>query len=273
MRKAFFVAVAAAVLALPAPALAKQVSKLQVCGLSDCASTTDRGLLMRIGEGTNGSNRSDAPALQPYYRLVYTVTALPGESFGDGKNSFTFTNAYIPGARLVSGTDESDRPVWFPVSAEFAAELKTLAANVAPVPRPRIVGVTIGDKLATRPDTYARLFTLAPDKRSSYVDAADWVPVTLRTSRPSPWTSHGPVLQFSPKTGVIDRGSYYYALPGSIAAEVSSGKALTAPADSFPWDYVLFAALGVLFVAALGATLARRGHRVLPGGQPKPTIA
>src|SRR2546430_17455099 len=48
-------------LALPAPAAAKDLSKLDVCGPSGCNSTSDRALLRRIGEGAGGSVTAEPP--------------------------------------------------------------------------------------------------------------------------------------------------------------------------------------------------------------------
>src|SRR6266511_5097499 len=82
-------------LALPAPAAAKELSKLDVCGPSGCNSTSDRALLGRIGVGSDGSIPADPPALAPYYTLVYHVRAGRGESFNGDRKSTRLNSSHV----------------------------------------------------------------------------------------------------------------------------------------------------------------------------------
>src|SRR5919204_2632167 len=170
MRKLLLLAAAAALVA-PASALAKEVTKLEVCGASGCNSTTDRAVLERIGEGSNGESTIAAPDLQPYYRLVYTVQAEP--------ETFQFTNFYIPGAKATRGVDQRGYTHFYPVSPEFADSIESLARGLEPFPKPQILRVTIGRKVAADPASYERLLTLKARER--YTATTDWRRIKFAT--------------------------------------------------------------------------------------------
>ena len=98
MRKALLVVVALALIA-PARAAAKELTKVEVCGPAACAATQDRALIDQIA----GGNSVDAatPALQPYYKLVFTIDVPDGPE--------TFTNYYVPGVGVQAFKDEHDQ--------------------------------------------------------------------------------------------------------------------------------------------------------------------
>ena len=125
MRKTLLAAVVLA-LVVPAGALAKEVTKLEVCGAAACTSITDRAVLDNLGEGANGETYAATPALQPYYRLVYTVDAE-----GD---TFTFTNYFVPGAKVTRGISQSGYTTWYPASPNFAETIISVGGEPLATP-------------------------------------------------------------------------------------------------------------------------------------------
>jgi len=253
-------------LALPAPAAAKELSKLDVCGPSGCNSTSDRALLGRIGVGSDGSIPADPPALAPYYTLVYHVRAGRGESF-NGRKEFVFRTSYVPGAHLVRGIDESGYVVWTTASQVFTNAIARLTRGLRPFSAPRITRVSVGGTFVTDPASYERLITITSEN-TDYVEAYDWTPVDYRSTRSSPWS--GVSLQFSAKKHALLRNNRWIHLDSSLSKQVQLGTALTATGDGgFPWRWVGVAAAAALAIAGVGVFLVRRFRP----WEPKPKTA
>ncbi len=253
-------------LALPAPAAAKELSKLDVCGPSGCNSTSDRALLGRIGVGSDGSIPADPPALAPYYTLVYHVRAGRGESF-NGRKEFVFRTSYVPGAHLVRGIDESGYVVWTTASQVFTNAIARLTRGLRPFSAPRITRVSVGGTVVSDPASYERLITITSEN-TDYVEAYDWKPVDYRSTRSSPWS--GVSLQFSAKKHALLRNNRWIHLDSSLSKQVQLGTALTATGDGgFPWRWVGVAAAAALAIAGVGVFLVRRFRP----WEPKPKTA
>ncbi len=253
-------------LALPAPAAAKELSKLDVCGPSGCNSTSDRALLGRIGVGSDGSIPADPPALAPYYTLVYHVRAGRGESF-NGRKEFVFRTSYVPGAHLVRGIDESGYVVWTTASQVFTNAIARLTRGLRPFSAPRITRVSVGGTVVSDPASYERLITITSEN-TDYVEAYDWKPVDYRSTRSSPWS--GVSLQFSAKKHALLRNNRWIHLDSSLSKQVQLGTALTATGDGgFPWRWVGVAAAAALAIAGVGVFLVRRFRL----WEPKPKTA
>jgi len=216
MKKLLPLAFAIALVA-PANAFAKEVTKLEICGASACASTTDQAVLQQLAGGPDGQTSAPTPGLQPYYRLMYTVDA--------GEEKFQFTNYYLPGARAIRVVDDRHFAHFHPVTPDYAATLAAVAAGVEPFPKPEITRVTVGRKVAADPASYARLLTMKG--RSGYTEALDWRRIRFATSTPSPWSRDGTILQFSPRSGYLFRDGRYVKLPKQLAARVRAGRSLT----------------------------------------------
>ena len=129
MKKILLCAIAA--LALPAPAAAKEIQSLSVCGAAGCARVDDATAhdsiaLLQRGGALDEGDVSAPVAAAPYYRLVFTI----GE--GNGK-SFQVRLWYVrPGL-----TRESPRDGFRQVPAELRAGIDTAAARVQAFPAPR----------------------------------------------------------------------------------------------------------------------------------------
>ena len=242
-------------LALPAPAAAKELSKLDVCGPSRCNSTSDRPLLQRIGVGSDGSVPADPPGLAPYYTLVYRVRPGPGESF-NGRKEIVFRTSFVPLAHLVRGTDESGYVTWTTASQVFTNAMTKLTRGLRPFPTPRITRVSVGGTFVTDPASYERLITITSEN-TDFVEAYDWTPVDYRSTRSSPWS--GVLLQFSAKKHALLRNNRWIHLDSSLSKQVQLGTALTdTDSNGFPWRWVGIAAAGALAIAGLGVFLVRR---------------
>jgi hypothetical protein len=259
MHRALLGLTAVLTLALPAVASAKEISKLEVCGAGDCNSTSDRALLAHIGEGSDGGTPGSTPALQPFYKLTYTVSAGPGERFNNGRTSETFSTYYVPGARETRGFDERGNASWLPASQVFVSALRRLTRGLEAFAAPRITAVTLDGRPVADPASYARLLTIRGSD-AGFVDAVDWQAVEFRSKQPSPWTTETIPMLFSPETGVLARDGGYVKLPGDVAAAVRDYEAVPAAGggSGFPaWAYGFIAVAWAGIAAAIVLLLRR----------------
>lgn len=236
-------------LLLPAPAAAKELSKLDVCGASGCRSTKDLALLRDILRSSDGSGSASVPGLEPFYKLVYHVRAGRGESF-NGRKEFVFSTYFVPSTGVVRTTDERGAVLWSTASPVFADALAKLAQGVKPFATPRITRVTVGGKPVAKPASYERLITVTSEN-TDYVFADDWAHVKYRTARPSPW--NGILLDFSAKEQAIQRNNRWIHLDSALATEARLGAPLTGGGgDRFPWQWI---GIGAAAFLAAGAGL------------------
>jgi hypothetical protein len=254
MRKLFLALLVA--LALPAPAAAKELSKLDVCGPSRCKSLTGGALLRRFGRGSDGPAPTVAMPVAPYYKLRYHVRAGRGESF-DGRKEMTFVTYFIPAAGLVRGTDERGYAVWNQATPEVTAAIAKLPKGLKPYPSPRLTRVSVGGTHVSKPATYARLITITSENTDYVVAATDWLPLRYHTATPSPWD--GVLMEFSAKEHALYRNRRWIDLDSSLARQVRIGAALTDTGGSgFPWGWIgLGAAVGLVAAGAAVAVVRR----------------
>ena len=83
-------------LALAAPAAAKELTKVTVCGASGCTTITDRDELRRLPTG--GDTTAPPPEPTDYYTVTYSV-----EHEGASNR---FTMYYVPAANLLGASPE-----------------------------------------------------------------------------------------------------------------------------------------------------------------------
>lgn len=263
--KKLILVTAAAVIAVPATAQAKEISKLEVCGASDCNSTSDRHLLTLIGGGSDGGTSGSTPALQPFYKLTYTITAGPGERFSRGRTSESFSVYYVPGARETSGLDEHGNATWSPASRMFVSALARLSRGLGPLPRPRITGVTVDGRAVSDPQSYARLLTVR-GADPGFIDVGDWQAVQFRSAAPSPWTGVAIAMLFSPSTGILARDYRYLELPKAVVGAIRDREALPSGGGSgFPaWGWGLIGLASAVAAALFVLLFLRR-----PRGGPR----
>jgi hypothetical protein len=248
MRKALLAAVVLA-LVVPAGALAKEVTKLEVCGAAACTSITDRALLDKLGEGFNGETSASTPDLQPYYRLVYHVDAE-----GD---TFTFTNYFVPRAKVTRGISQSGYTTWYTVSSEFAQTIAIVGGE--PLATPTVDWVKVGGRVVADPESYTRLLTIRSRNRD-YVDTGDWRRIVFHTSSPSPWSSDGTIAAFSGRKAALERDGGFVHLSKSLASRIAARKSLRS-GSGFGAHVVTAAAVGAAAAAALAAAAAARRRR------------
>jgi hypothetical protein len=249
MKKALL-AGAALALVLPAGALAKEVTKLDVCGAAGCTSITDRATLDKLGEGSNGESYAPTPKLQPYYRLVYHVDA------GEG-NTFTFTNYLVPGTKVTRGISQTGYTQWYPIDSTFVETIASVGG--APLATPGIDWVKVGGRVVADPQSYTRLLTIRSRNRD-YVDAGDWRRVVFHTSSPSPWSSDGTIAAFSARKAALERDGAFVHLSKGLARRIAARKSLRS-GSGFGAHVVTAAAVGAVAAALVAVALARRRRR------------
>src|ERR687883_1414050 len=93
-RTVALVAAAAAALALAGAAQAKELSEVKLCGPHGCAAITDRDTIAKYEMSGDGTEIG-TPPLAPYYDLVITVNAAPGEQFDNGATSTSWSQWYV----------------------------------------------------------------------------------------------------------------------------------------------------------------------------------
>ena len=234
-------AVAAALL-WPGGAAAKELSSLRACGSSGCKEVKDPALLrtlIRAVEAQGEPVSVPIPQPAPFVRLEFRFK---GERNTAGP---TFSQYYVPSRGLI--LLRTDPNAWAWVSAgELRPVLDRVIAGVAPYAEPTIISVTLLGKELGRA-SHTRLYSVRPTTYS-VPDEPDWVPVVVKTSRPSPWSKPAATLEYSPSKHVLWRGSEFVKFDSALDSTES---------DSFPWAF-LFGGLGGAAVVIPAALFARR---------------
>jgi hypothetical protein len=119
-------ALAAAALAIPATAVAKEIKQANVCGASACTTVKDRTLLESLV--TDGGVTA-APPAGAFYRVTIVLDT------GDG-HSQDFTTVMVPGRDAIQGEDGT----WMDLPAATKAALLTAAGDLAPLPASKLTG-------------------------------------------------------------------------------------------------------------------------------------
>ena len=252
MKRLVFAFALLALLAVPAPALAKEVTNVAMCGPDGCKNFGNPSQLG--GWPSDGGPMGEMPGPAAFYELKYTVAA-EGEQH-------TFSQWYVPSAGMVASRDEREGIYWMqfdnPVLASAAKEVK-------PFPTPEISAVKIGDRTVTdNPASFLRLFTVQNADREAYPQGvADWQPVTFVADKPSPWTLDKTAIYFSPSDGMLQRGVEMLKLPDDVAADLRNAEPLSGGSTSaFPWRTVLFALLGALLLLIAASFIRPLRRRV-----------
>ncbi len=250
MKRLAFAFALLALLAMPASATAKGLTKVEVCGPDSCATITGQTNLRNFGAG--GDPDGSVPAPAPFYEIRYTVDAE-----GEGHQ---WSSWYVPSAKRLASLDERTGVTWMPLDEP---RLAALAKGRKPFGRPDIRSVTIGSRKVTdNPSSYLRLFTVESAGEAVPQGLADWEPVVFHAKGKTPWTLEHASLFYSPSNDMLQRGIEIVKLPAGMAADVRSGESL-AGGSSFPWRTVLFALLAAAALLIAGGTikpLRRRMH-------------
>ena len=242
---------AAIALVLPAAAAAKELSAATVCGAKGC--TTFQRPSMDIASGGDGVTEP-APAAAPYYTVKLTVD--------EQGHRESWTVFYVPGADMVVYRDEVGRTAFETLSGDAQRAYHRYTEGIAPYAAPTITRVTVGGKRVADPQSYLSLFT-ARAAGEAYPAAADFVPIALHASRPSPWTD-GRYLMFSASTGSLERGTSVVQLAPATVDAIVAGASLddSAPggASGFDWPLVTGTLAAVLALGLATLFLVRRGR-------------
>jgi hypothetical protein len=128
-------ALASALLIAPA-AGAKGISKMEVCGKSQCATLPGHGddLEALLAGGTT-AGPPEGPA--PWYVVHTTVRPSRGEDF----EPFSFREAYVPSAGLLRVRAEGGGYEWRTVGTDYEAAMRKATAGLAPRPAARLRGL------------------------------------------------------------------------------------------------------------------------------------
>jgi hypothetical protein len=231
MKRLVFSFALLALLAVPAPAMAKELTNVSVCGPDACAAITGETNLHDFG--ASGEPDGSVPGPAPFYEIRYTFDA-EGESQ-------QWSSWYVPSAKRLASVDERTGVAWAPIDEP---RLAVLARSLKPFARPEISSVTIGSRKVTdNPASYLRLFTVKSAGEAVPQGLADWEPVVFHAKDKTPWTLEQTSLFYSPSNGMLQRGIEMVKLPGGMAEEVRSGESLAGGGSGFPWRAVVFALL------------------------------
>lgn len=252
MKRFVFAFAVLALLAVPAPAAAKEITNVAVCGPDGCKDFGNSG--QAGGMFSDSGPIAQMPGPAAFYEVKYTVD-------GDEEQG-TWSQWYVPSVGMVASHDEREGIYWNkldnPALAAFAKDIK-------PFPKPEITAVTIGDRrIIADPASFLRLFTVETTDPNAYpTGVADWQQVTFVSKQRSPWTTTQSNIHFSPANGMLQRGGEVLKLSDEMAADLRSGEPLAASgSSSFPWRTVLFALLGALALLVAASFIGPLRRRV-----------
>jgi hypothetical protein len=258
------VLVAAAALLFAAPASAKEILGLQVCGASGCATEKGPQISSMIHEGPGGPFTDGSAAIAPakpgsFYR-AYALMGDQGKVFG------RLAFYYVPGKAIVMPGEGAQTTAWQHASTPWRLALDRLAAKVEPFATPTITRVSINGKNADDPQSYLSLYTLG-HAGDTYPKDATSMQVVLESKRRSPWTDGNYVVVY-PKDRLLVRDGKIVAIPPEVAEAAAAGASLDV-GRSFPW-VVAWIALGLAALVAAALLVARRVPARGPVAQPQP---
>jgi hypothetical protein len=258
MRKLALTLVTVAAFAASAgTATAKEMVKATFCGASGCASVTDRQTLRRLPAG--GETLSGPAAPGPFYTVRFT-------SRNEGQTT-TWRIYYVPSGNVLAAPGEYGQMDWFPIWGKPSQSLmRRLTKGLVPFPAPRVTSVAIGSKvLRDGASSYLRLYDVE-SAGPAVPGTPDWVPITLRSGRPSPWTDPQATLLYSPSTKVLQRGTEFVKLPDGVASSVEAADPLRPTGDGgFTWLAVVLPIAGVAVLAGAAVVVVRLRRRAAVG--------
>lgn len=252
-RLSLIVPIAVSALVWAGAAQSKELSSFKACGASGCKSVTApatlRALIRAIElQGEPVTTATPAPA--PFFRLEFT--AKDDEAVGP-----SFTQYYVPSREVVAIETDPEATAWVRAGA-LNSLYERVTAGVTPFGKPTFTRAALGGEAVSDAASYSRLFTLR-GSTDDFPDDPDWMPISLGSARPSPWTTSAATLEYSPSKNVLWRGVEYVKLPDRLADNLEHHRSFATPASAggFPWVPLL----GALASAALllgGAFIARR---------------
>jgi hypothetical protein len=138
MRRLALLTVLLASLAPAAPAFAKEVQSVTVCGAGGCATSKDRDLMSGMIDFGPPTSPPKGPA--PFYRVTMAV--------GDGHEIFgRVRSSWVPSAGRLLAEDGS----WLAVSPEVGQGLQRLTHGLAALPAAQLPGFPAAGASVTPP--------------------------------------------------------------------------------------------------------------------------
>ena len=251
MKKILAVAILA--LAAAAPASAKEILGVQLCGASGCETEKGKSVSAILHEGPGGPFTDNGEAVSP---------AKPGGWFrghgliGDGGTVHgRMPFYYVPGAgTIVQPGNAAQTTTWMKANGAWREVLDRLAAQLEAYPAPTITRASLNGDAAADPQSYLSLFTVG-EKAKTYPKETASMQVVLESKRRSPWTD-GNSLVLYPKSHLLVRDGQIVSIPDRIADQAAARASLAGGGRSFPWLPVAVAVALAALVA--GAILVAR---------------
>jgi hypothetical protein len=246
-------ALAVVALAAAAPAQAKEIASVKLCGASGCATVPGSEFAGPHDESSplwSGQTIAWPAVPAPYYRVVVVVGS-PGDRVLGRADLW-----YVPAQAKITMAREARQQAlaWVRVGGAWKAGLDRLARDVDPYAIPRVTRVTVGGRPVDDPQSYLALWTLR-GKPTGYPLAAGRPIVFTSTSR-SPWTD-GNALLVWPRARLLQRDTQVVGLPRAIADRIAARASLDDGGRAFPW-LPLGVALGLAGVVVASMLAAWR---------------
>jgi len=246
-----FAAAVAGLLALSAPAQAKEVLSMKVCGASGCVTSTDSSVL----KGWETGNQDPSQIWQTNPAGYYRVTLGLGEQ---GKVMGTQGGYWLPGRNLMRWQGQYGYPWWklFPSQVKM---LRSVAGNLTPI-TPTLSSVKVGGKSVADPSSYLRLLGkfLEVYEPASHKHR---MRIVLRAPEANPWIHSAVGLRYIPKKRLLHRPDGDFRVPkrmaGRVMRRISLSGATTKATQTHGDSTALYAGVGAAgVVGALALVLA-----------------
>ncbi len=258
--------VLAAALLWAAPAQAKELLGVQLCGPDGCQ--TQRSTTMLGGPGGDGpfGGESVAPAKPGAWYRGFMLAGDGGKVMG--KLPFY----YVPDAHeIVQPGRFGQTTTWQQANGRIGEMVEALAARVRPYPVPHVRSVTLNGKAVQDPQSYLRLWTVGSKSNGYPTGNGDPTgtnsnQVVFYTDRPTPWSDGNYMVAYA-NSNILLRDGQVVTIPGSISGRLAQGASLDVHGRS-PW---LLAAAGLIALLALAAVARVVGPRLRAAPKPAPT--
>lgn len=247
-RRTILAAVAVATLALAPPAGAKEVTALEVCGVSGCTAID---VPTGLHEFPGGSGLTTSPPrAAAFVEIAVTIEGSHVERLW-----------YVPASRRFALRGEADTISWTKGGSQRIDRLVAAAAAGIEPYRPKAVAALVGDaRVSGDVSGYLDLFSVA-STGPARITTDRFVSVSVKTEPASPWALTG--MWFYPEQGLLQRGVEVIRLPAGIADDLRQARSISASGSGEGFDWPLVS-VSLLVAAALGlaaALLARRGRQ------------
>ena len=127
------------VLAAPAVAPAKEISKVSVCGATEQCTTYDESDFKSLMFLAEDAGPTDPPAAAaPWYRVRFTV-----DMREDGGGYDSWTVAYVPSADSLRVRDEAGDFAWVVLNGRTAAVLRRAVRVLPAFPKAQLRGLRV----------------------------------------------------------------------------------------------------------------------------------